>query len=68
MCLNNAGEQGIAEVFSQESGHLPPDLQVGDTAVQVDPIQAFKLKHDMPIQDVVNVDHLGHPPSSGQER
>src|SRR6266852_5568287 len=56
----------VAKVFGQEGDHLAAHLQVGDVPVEVDPIQAFEIHDDMPVQDIVDIDHFGHPTTSSE--
>jgi hypothetical protein len=42
----------------QEMHDLPTDLQVRDVAVEVDPVQALQIKHDVPVQHVTDLDRL----------
>ena len=42
----------------QELHHLPPDLQLGEIAVQIDPIQAVDAELHVPIEYVVDRDWI----------
>jgi hypothetical protein len=50
----------VAQMLGQERDHLAADLQVGDVGVEVDAIQALQVQPHMPIQQIVDVDRLGH--------
>jgi hypothetical protein len=45
---------------------LASDLQLRDIAVEVDPIQALEVQDDVTVQDVIDVDHFGHPTTSSE--
>ena len=67
--IANALEQGrrgdgVAEVLGLVGNHLAADLQLGHVPVEIHPTQAVDIQHDMAVQDIVDVDHLGHPATS----
>jgi hypothetical protein len=43
----------IAQMPGQERRHLPADLQIGDVAVEIDPVQTLNVETHMPIEQIV---------------
>ena len=58
----------VAEVLSQEGDDLAGHLELWDIAIEVDPVKALEVQHDMTIKDIVDVDRLRHskPPPAIQ--
>jgi hypothetical protein len=50
----------VAQMLGQEPDHLPAHLQVGDVDVEVDAIQALQVQPDMPVEQVIDIDRVGH--------
>jgi hypothetical protein len=47
-------------MLGEEPDHLPAHLQVGNIGVEVDAIQALQVQPHMPVEQIVDVDRLGH--------
>ncbi len=54
------GGDGVTPVLAQEVHQLPRHLQVGDVAVQVDPIHGLHIQGDVLAQQFVDSAH-GNP-------
>jgi hypothetical protein len=50
----------VAQMLGEEPDHLPAHLQVGNIGVEVDAIQALQVQPHMPVEQIVDVDRLGH--------
>src|SRR5205807_6517652 len=51
-------------MLSQERHDLTADLQVGDVAIEVHPVEALQVQRHMAVEHIVDIDHLGHPATS----
>jgi hypothetical protein len=55
----------LAQVLGEEPDHLPAHLQLGDVDVEVDTIQALQVQPYVPIEQVVDIDPVGHGHTPG---
>src|SRR5207245_11052475 len=51
-------------MLSQERHDLTADLQVGDVAIEVHPVEALQVQRHMAVEHIFDIDHLGHPATS----
>ena len=55
----------VAQVLGEEPDHLSAHLQLGDVDVEVDTIQALQVQPYVPIEQVVDIDPVGHGHTPG---
>ncbi len=60
---HRGGGDRLAEVSLAEPLHLATDLQIGNVGVEVEAVDACQLEPNVTVQDVVDVDRIGHHPT-----
>src|SRR6266567_7876481 len=58
----------ITKVLGQERNYLAAHLELGDVPIQVHPVKAFEVQHDMTFEYIVDVGCPGHPDTSRADR
>src|SRR5579872_3532523 len=54
------GSNRLIAMLAEKGDHLAANLQPRNIRVQVDAVQAFEVKHNMPIEQLIDVPHLWH--------
>ena len=54
------GGYRVAQMLCEEAYDLSADLEVGNVCVQVDAVEAIEVQKRVPVEHIVDVDHVCH--------
>ena len=58
----------ITKVLGQERNYLAAHLELGDVPIEVHPVKAFEVQHNMTFEHIVDLGCPGHPGTSRADR